>query len=631
MGPTSPRNKRVRVAGGAASALACVGMVVAALLGPLREWHRIGSHDWDQMEAHRYLMVKSILRFGQLPFWDPYACGGHPSWAGPESGTALVSPFLPAYLFLPLAAALRVELLGSTLLSAAGTALFVGRLTRSAAAQVFACAIFVINTRWAFQAAAGHTWHLYYAWLPWALWSFDVATAPDASVRARGRMVTVLAASFAMMVYTGAIYALPQGALLLLGIAVYRALRERRGAPLTVLAMAGLLGAALAAPKLLPTLDTMRRYPRTVESPEVLDLGPFVRVLTQGAAELSHPPVHFAHWGLHEYAMYIGPVAAATILVAVFASPAEPKVRALTWFGCGAMLLGLGSFHEYAPWPLLHMLPVFKSQHVPSRWMYPGILLLAGVAAAAWERARQRAGSWSPMLEVVGWTVAIHTAAMVVGESQPLMREAFPKAPAMVEEKTGGFVQTLHVPAALQYTVPDWAPAALPAHIANVGVIECITFPGLNGFAPRDANGRIMYLGARGADEPEYRGEVFLPDGRGEAKVVRWTPNVMVVDVHGARSGDIVVLNQNWDESWTANGDPTIQHNWTNAHRLGSGDEKVEFRYRPRTFVLGCCLALLGIVAAVGLNISSRRRARWMARLRLLRPNMTQRGNQPAT
>src|SRR5436305_7411315 len=68
-----------------------------------------GVHDWDQMEAHRYLAVKTLKSFHQIPFWNPYSCGGHTWWGGLESGTNLVSPFLPFYLLVSLPWALRLE------------------------------------------------------------------------------------------------------------------------------------------------------------------------------------------------------------------------------------------------------------------------------------------------------------------------------------------------------------------------------------------------------------------------------------------------------------------------------------------------------------------------------------------
>src|SRR5262245_3023786 len=67
--------------------------MIAWVLAPIMvNTETLGSHDWDQMESHRYLVTKTILRFHQFPFWNPYACGGHPNWGGFESGVNVVSP-----------------------------------------------------------------------------------------------------------------------------------------------------------------------------------------------------------------------------------------------------------------------------------------------------------------------------------------------------------------------------------------------------------------------------------------------------------------------------------------------------------------------------------------------------------
>ena len=216
--------------------------------------------------------------YGQFPFWNPYGCGGHPSWAGIESGTTIVSPWLPFYLFAPLAIALKVEIAGTALISAIGTWLLAGRFTRSAALRAFCCAVFVVNGRWALQAAAGHTWHLYYAWTPWTLYFFDRAAgcgerSAGAGPAVRWRDVVLCGACIAMMVYTGAIYPLPQTVLALGLWSILAGGRPTGRCARSSSALAsGVVGFGLSAPKLLPVLDVVRRFPRLVDSTETLDL-----------------------------------------------------------------------------------------------------------------------------------------------------------------------------------------------------------------------------------------------------------------------------------------------------------------------------------------------------------------------
>jgi hypothetical protein len=164
--------RRDRLWGGAAFACVLVCLLIA-LAPTFRDLELYGGHDWDEMTAHRLLTVRSLLRYHQLPLWMPYACGGYSEWGNVVGGTNLVSPFLPLYLLFELRLALRLELLGSLLISAAGSWCLAAQFARSAALRAFACLLFVANGRWALQAATGHLWHLEYCYLPWAFWAFE--------------------------------------------------------------------------------------------------------------------------------------------------------------------------------------------------------------------------------------------------------------------------------------------------------------------------------------------------------------------------------------------------------------------------------------------------------------------------
>src|SRR5262245_52223452 len=143
--------------------LLAIGIAIAPLFADLSKY---GGHDWDAESTHRYLVIKSLREFGQFPFWNPYTCGGYPEWSNVQGTPNLVSPWFPFYLLLELRYALRIEIIGTTLLSAIGTWLLAGMFTKSPAARAFACLLFVVNGRWAMQTTTGHAWHLYYAWMP---------------------------------------------------------------------------------------------------------------------------------------------------------------------------------------------------------------------------------------------------------------------------------------------------------------------------------------------------------------------------------------------------------------------------------------------------------------------------------
>jgi hypothetical protein len=571
--------------------LGMIGIVV----GPaLRDRQSIGSHDWDQMEAHRYLVYKSIRLYHQFPFWNPYGCGGHPSWAGIESGTAIVSPWLPFYLFAPLPIALKVELAGTAVLSAIGTWLFAGRFTRSAALRAFVCAIFVVNGRWALQAAAGHTWHLYYAWTPWVLYFFDRAHGLGRLDHLgdrpppRWRDVVLCGASIAMMVYNGAIYPLPQTIVTLAIWACVLAIYHRRIRPIAVALASGAVAFGLAAPKLVPLLDELRRFPRLIDSTETLDLHGFIVLLTSRDQGFDSRPAPLGPYGWHEWGMYIGWVGFLALLAgALFAH--GPREVPLKWVGMLLVLLGFGAFHEYAPWTELHKFPIFRSQHVPSRWLYPAALVLAAVLVSPLERGMRRLGRARPLAEVILLAGVAWVSFDVAMVAHLPIAQGFGAHMPKVATGTAEFHTEAHVSAAYGYDGGGYAPPSLPAEIANVGEIDCGMFPGLNIYL-RDAQGVIPGLGAKGRGDPAYHGEAYTVSGTGRATIAHFSPNEITVKLEDGRPGDLVVLNQNWDPGWRAHGAPAIAYHDAAATVIRAPNETIVFRYRPH--FLGLSLAI---------------------------------------
>lgn len=579
--------------------------MVARIVRPtFHDMHLLGIHDWDPQEELRYLAVKTLRVYHQFPFWNPYTCGGHPAWGGVEGDTIVVSPFLPAYLALPFAVALRVELVGSALLSMLGAWLFAGRFTRSPAVRAFVVVVFAVNGRWTLQATAGHPWHYAYEWMPWALYFLDRAIAKSIGGKWPTRDVVCAGGALAMMVYTGGVYPLPQTIVVMaLWTILYGAI-VRDWRPVACAVAAGLASFALSAPKLLPTLELFSRFPRFTDSPEWMDLSVLLAILTARDQDFGSRPANTSHWGWHEWGMYIGIVPLAVLLLAALVGRGE-RLNALKWTAAVLVALGFGSFHPYAPWSLLHGVSLFRSQHVPSRWLYPGLLVSSAVAAMVLEGAMTRSRAWRPLLEVAAMAAVAWIARDIAEVARLPLVHAFEKAPPLAQESTGTFRTEVHMPPELGYPVGgEWAPPALPVAMANIGTIDCSTFFGFHSYY-RDHNNHAPGLGAKGRGEPGYRGEAYVIEAGGEATVTEWTPNRVVVKVSGARPGEHLALNQNYDPGWSANGQSALDWADVPAIRIETSNMTVVFLYRPRT--LWVALAIFGASAGTLIWLAGRR------------------------
>lgn len=573
-------------AAGAVAIATLVAMCVVVVSPWLANLSTFGFHDWDVQTAHRELVRASLLRHHEMPWWNPYACGGFPAWGYVEADTIVVSPYLVAYLALPMSVALRVEVLGQALVGAFGAWAAASCFTKRQAPRTLVAALWAVNGRWGLQTASGHTWHLAYALLPWCLFFFE-----RARVATRLRFVDLLggAVSFALLVYWGGIYPLPHTIVALGVYATALSLLERSPRPLVVLAAMGLAGMGLAAPKMLPLIDGFSKVPRLIESKETLDVGALVTMLTSRDQAFYARPARVSPYGWHEWGMYIG-AAGLAILTGAFVLVQGRREAALKATAALFVALGFGAFHPLAPWTLAHAyLPIFKSQHVPSRFLYPAVLLAGLVAAAGLGRLLDRRLVRWPWLDVAAGLAVLAIALDVATVARKPMADAMWMEPPAIPAGRA-FHHEQEPP--FQYKKRDWAGPMYLAMLGNSGVLNCYGAP------PFDRKGAIT------RNDPRYRGEVWVAEGEGKATIARWTPSRVVVDVAGAAPGALVVYNMNFDEGWSSDVGPVEAWGNAVAVRLPAGETRVVLRYRPPHLGLGLAL----FAATVGLFVWLRRR-----------------------
>jgi len=577
----------------AAATLAVPAMILLVVSPLLAHPWTLGGRNWDQMNTQREVVVKTLLRFHQFPFWDPYTCGGRPAWGSLEGDPIVASPFLPVYLLLPLALAIRVEIIAAAVVAAAGCWLLASRFTASRALCALCAVAGAVNSRWALQIAAGHTWHLYYGLLPWVLYLFDRAIDPGVSTRAGRRDAVLAAVCLAAMVYGDAIYPVPHTAFALTLYAVSVAVSRRSWRPVRALALVAALAVGLSGPKVLPLYEALRRFPRLTSSDEVILPWKLLEVLTWRVGDYeARTSFTFGLW--HEWGLYLGWPLLLGLVVAVLVSRGA-RERALAWTGLLMVVFVLGRFHPLSPWHLLHLLPVFKSQHVPSRWLYPAVMLLVFAGASGAERWLRRAGDRRPFFEAALGFVALLAAVDLGLVARKPIAQSFVGPSPELADSTQPFHIEHRLPPRADYLPGLWDIATLPGVMANVGTMECDTDLRLHS-ARRDPEGRLPGVGAWVSDDPDYRGEAYVAEGGATPTVTSWTPNAVRVRVEGAHSGDHVVLNQNWAPGWSADGVPAGSYEDAVAAVLRAPDQEITFRFREPAFGPG--LALLGATAA---------------------------------
>jgi hypothetical protein len=251
-----------------------------------------------------------------------------------------------------------------------------------------------------------------------------------------------------------------------------------------------------------------------------------------------------------------------------------PRQTPLKFIGLVYMVLSLGAFADKAPWTLLHKLPVFASQHVPSRFMYLSFLCLM-LAFVAWlserlARVLDRFPSFDIVLLLLSWICVMDIAEV----SRNSTVDAFTLEPPKImwhrdfKQITRGNYD--YSPAGA------WAGPSEPMLESNEGFIGCYAVPE-----------KAEPKGAIAADAAGYKGEVYFQEGTGHAVISDWSPNHAVVEFVDVTPGAILVYNMNWDTSWKVDGVPALDYKHAVAVKLDKPVGHVRFSYFPRTLPWG--------------------------------------------
>lgn len=564
--------------------LAAAAAVYAAPL--LRDPWAWGRLDWDQFTFWNAAPREALVRYHQLPLWNPWSNGGNVLLAMPHS--SFLSPlYLPVLLCGPV---LGLKLLwgGAALLGMLGMHALARRFEMGTLSALLPPLVFMLSSHYSLHLREGHAEWTVMSLLPWAfLFALDAADSR--------RALAKLALTLALMIGSGGVYPFAITVSFLGFHALACAALERRRAPLLALAGALALTLLLSAVKTVPMLELLASSPRpTVDTGrlEAVLLPKLLLRRDQNALYEDRP--HLAQrlgmaWdreNWHEFGAYIGLPALLLALLGLHGH--FRRQRALFWTGLACLYVAMGRTAWFVDlWALLHKLPVYRSLQVPSRWLLAVLLcasLFAGLGLSDLEKKASK--GWQRALLAL---LLLGVFADLVAVTRPILANAFPLAP-LSPPRAAQFRQGGLDFGALRAQGSN--SAMYPALLANQGTIKSYDIVGV----PRGA--------VKDSAEPGYRGEAYLASGRGEARVVSFTPNVLVVEAV-AEGEDRLVLNQNHHRGWRwsdgGGWKPTQPSDGLISAPLPAGRSTVTFRFRPPSFALGLLLSAAGAAVAAAL------------------------------
>lgn len=553
-------------------------------------------HDEFYFYSHEEAARKTLVEYGQLPFWNPYHCGGIVGLANPQD-TSLGLDF-SLRLFFGTAPGRSLTVLLFFVLGMEGLYRLARRHRASISGSAASAVVFGMSGRLQNAVEHGHLNMLLFALIPWALWCFEVALHER-------RYALGLGVVIAWMILSGGTYTVPYTLQVLLVAATYwsarsalsrEAMASRRSlwAPWLVLAAAGGVAAALSAIRLLPLFEVVVGLPREVVGTQT---APAERLL----AALFSP----SGSGV-EGDGYVGVSVGAFAALALISGD-----RSGRWFAGAALFffaVALGEVSELAPYALFKKLPVFDQLRDPYRYVVvTGMFLCLGAARGftlleqlpqkLLQAARRRALPPSALAlgttSGLGWLLAVGMA--VPGADEFIESQAMDTGRLFAIEVPRPYSQPFQQSRGNRWDEHVWA------HIDR-GTLGCFEESAFHQSAQLRADLE--------ADEYPTEPEVT------SVSRARWTPNELELRVDALRRTRVVV-NQNFHPSWHASVGEVVDHDGLLAVDVPAGQHELTLRFLDWPGWIGAfisALAWFGLllwIARAALRRARRGLSRW--------------------
>ena len=559
-----------------------------------------GVRDWDQQLFYYGSFLRSIFEYKQVPFWNPWYCGGSVLFQNPQvpmlSVAYLLEPFTGILLAMKLTIAIHygLALFGMMLLARKVYGL------SNVFSIILASAYFVFSSYLALQVGEGHAWALSATVIPYVFLGYELYLS-----QRRIGWLLFSAACFALMVWSAGIYPAPLMALFLSGYACLRAVVEKDLAPIRALIWLGGYALLFSAPKLIPIADYMREYPRIAMDREYIPPAAWLDVffgreqsihMRWLEADSSTPEAPRMRFGWWEYGCYIGIPLAFLFLAAVcrskvgFSSKLDWQrhlVLLICWLGFFSLFVG--DFAFVNPYRVLKQLPVFSSLHVTGRFLFI-LMFVSALVVMGFLRQVQLKFKDSRRFKYVMALVCITIVGDVMWVSHKPLTEAFTINPAAFESVKSRIVRE-EVPYQMIVDLPSYGSFSTmyAAFSANVAILHGLT---VQPQCYEPIHPRIGYeLG---------KPSVFSPDSGLFVTNIRFTPNKITFDLEAETKGQ-VVLNQNYVRGWSFTGTrgdiKEYQHKPMAEIESGSY-RNISFVFQPVSIWIGLGFFFFGLLAA---------------------------------
>jgi hypothetical protein len=540
--------------------------------------------DWDFFLANYEAIRKTIVEYGQFPFWNPWHFGGTPLFANPQIG--VISLETLCSIIFGTVYGLRISMLLYTICGAVGMWFLLGDYAKNPMARFWGAIIFSLSGGLALHMSAGHTVMNSITLLPWmifclrrlnhsisaALWlGFLAGMAINHSVH----YSTFITASFGGLFF------------------IAEWVRNIKSKQFVINAFLALLALTLVGfYRLIVTLKYGAEFPRIIEMR--LDIGLhhyLLALIYPGQYLLTFPDVVKDYWSWFEIGCYVGIIAITVFLISI--------IREIKWWHWGfliASLLTINSSCKWLPGYWLREIPPFTSFFCISRWRFLAVFFIAFGCCRGLDWLLDKFPETKPrrriyflvLLSLCGLTYNQYcnwTKMVWINEKDII---------AQVKESSSSII-----------TVNNHAYSRYAS--VHQGVAQLFDFEPMLGYMRDYKNKRFA------ADNKYYKGELFAL--KGKISSVDWSPNRVTISCSEPTA---VLVNQNPGNYWRDEFDqaifPELKGFDTDKHFIVKAEQPgvIVLRAIPPVHTIGLLVSagagILLLAILLSMRISERRK-----------------------
>ena len=574
-------------------------LVSIIFLSPiLKNFHYWGVADWDQFEFYNEAARKTILEYHQIPFWNPYYCGGNVMLAYPHSN--VLSPSFLFVLIFGTITGLKILIFINMILGMFGMFLLSNHLKLGKFSRYLPSFVFMMSSVYALHITQGHTEYYSMSLIPF-VFLFFYRSIEDKKTRLKNVLLASL--FYLLMFLNGTVMPFIYLGLFLSVYSIFKSIERRNIKPLKVLFLFIIVTLFVGAIKFLPTIEFWLKSPRLVEEVTFNSIKNLYHMfLSRNQLQDSqHKSEHISaedvdsfieQTGLEksrvevvgwwEYGAYVGLIPVFLYVIGLFINFKHHKPLVLSSVVILFIMLGYGS--PINIWKFLRMLPIFSSLHIPSRLNVMFVFCLSILAGLSLSRIQKSRGKENFF---VFFIISIIVLDLYMVNSR-ILEDAFTFKPVEIEESPTFYqVEQRFNPEGPNYPYTNMFPILLE----NKGTVNCYEKMnlGINSEAKEDWRGKLLL---------DYRGEAYLVGKMGNVSITYFSPNRIKVSVNSTDE-DILVLNQNYDSGWKSDKKKVESYHGLISTRVTSKDKEITFYYLPISFLVGLIVTAISVLIII--------------------------------